>query len=69
MAKAKVWFAEQEEKSQAKGDEKQHRHRMTKSALTFTGIPAVAIFLSLTGKNKMRVRGGFKSASDARKYI
>ncbi|BAB87908.1 hypothetical protein [Escherichia Stx1 converting phage] len=31
---------------------KQHRHRMTKSALTFTGIPAVAIFLSLTVKTK-----------------
>lgn len=52
LAKAKVWFAEQEEKSQAKVMKKQHRHRMTKSALTFTGIPAVAIFLSLTVKTK-----------------
>ncbi|HFS3199437.1 TPA: LPD5 domain-containing protein, partial [Escherichia coli] len=69
LAKAKVWFAEQEEKSQAKGDEKTAPSPDDKIRFdVYRNTRSGDIFISY-GKNKMRVRGGFKSASDARKYI
>ncbi|EFL3757098.1 hypothetical protein ADS68_004549 [Escherichia coli] len=69
LAKAKVWFAEQEEKSQAKGDEKTAPSADDKIRFdVYRNTRSGDIFISY-GKNKMRVRGGFKSASDARKYI
>ncbi|HBB2303061.1 TPA: hypothetical protein J9597_005242, partial [Escherichia coli] len=67
--KAKVWFAEQEEKSQAKGDEKTAPSPDDKIRFdVYRNTRSGDIFIAY-GKNKMRVRGGFKSASDARKYI
>ncbi|EEW7668673.1 hypothetical protein D6Z92_003682 [Escherichia coli] len=69
LAKAKVWFAEQEEKSQAKGDEKTAPSPDDKIRFdVYRNTRSGDIFIAY-GKNKMRVRGGFKSASDARKYI
>ncbi|ELP6821563.1 hypothetical protein R1177_004490 [Escherichia coli] len=69
QAKAKVWFAEQEEKSQAKGDEKTAPSPDDKIRFdVYRNTRSGDIFIAY-GKNKMRVRGGFKSASDARKYI
>lgn len=69
LAKAKVWFAEQEEKSQAKGDEKTAPSPDDKIRFdVYRNTRSSDIFIAY-GKNKMRVRGGFKSASDARKYI
>ncbi|HFP1691376.1 TPA: LPD5 domain-containing protein, partial [Escherichia coli] len=64
-----VWFAEQEEKSQAKGDEKTAPSPDDKIRFdVYRNTRSGDIFIAY-GKNKMRVRGGFKSASDARKYI
>ncbi|HFS4650894.1 TPA: LPD38 domain-containing protein [Escherichia coli] len=69
LTKAKVWFAEQEEKSQAKGDEKTAPSPDDKIRFdVYRNTRSGDIFIAY-GKNKMRVRGGFKSASDARKYI
>ncbi|EFA9656894.1 hypothetical protein P3F28_003596 [Escherichia coli] len=69
LAKAKVWFAEQEEKSQAKGDEKTAPSPDDKIRFdVYRNTRSGDIFIAY-GKNKMRVRGGFKSSSDARKYI
>lgn len=69
LAKAKVWFAEQEDKSQAKGDEKTAPSPDDKIRFdVYRNTRSGDIFIAY-GKNKMRVRGGFKSASDARKYI
>ncbi|EGZ7687865.1 hypothetical protein A0R00_005575, partial [Escherichia coli] len=69
LAKAKVWFAEQEEKSQAKGDEKTAPSPDDKIRFdVYRNTRSGDIFIAY-GKNKRRVRGGFKSASDARKYI
>ncbi|EFL9212860.1 hypothetical protein ND22_005459, partial [Escherichia coli] len=69
LAKAEVWFAEQEEKSQAKGDEKTAPSPDDKIRFdVYRNTRSGDIFIAY-GKNKMRVRGGFKSASDARKYI
>ncbi|HDI8873358.1 TPA: hypothetical protein PPE90_000283 [Escherichia coli] len=69
LTKAKVWFAEQEEKSQAKGDEKTAPSPDDKIRFdVYRNTSSGDIFIAY-GKNKMRVRGGFKSASDARKYI
>ncbi|EHW9207295.1 hypothetical protein K3L75_004276, partial [Escherichia coli] len=69
LTKAKVWFAEQEEKSQAKGDEKTAPSSDDKIRFdVYRNTRSGDIFIAY-GKNKMRVRGGFKSASDARKYI
>ncbi|HDI8653691.1 TPA: hypothetical protein PPE63_004816, partial [Escherichia coli] len=69
LTKAKVWFAELEEKSQAKGDEKTAPSPDDKIRFdVYRNTRSGDIFIAY-GKNKMRVRGGFKSASDARKYI
>ncbi len=69
LTKAKAWFAEQEEKSQAKGDEKTAPSPDDKISFdVYRNTRSGDIFIAY-GKNKMRVRGGFKSASDARKYI
>ena len=69
LTKAKVWFAELEEKSQAKGDEKTAPSPDDKISFdVYRNTRSGDIFIAY-GKNKMRVRGGFKSASDARKYI
>ncbi|HIE1976349.1 TPA: LPD38 domain-containing protein [Escherichia coli] len=69
LTKAKVWFAEQEEKSQAKGDEKTAPSPDDKIRFdVYRNTRSGDIFIAY-GKNKMRLRGGFKSASDARKYI
>ncbi|HBQ4736176.1 TPA: hypothetical protein L7308_002983 [Escherichia coli] len=69
LTKAKAWFAEQEEKSQAKGDEKTALSSDDKISFdVYRNTRSGDIFIAY-GKNKMRVRGGFKSASDARKYI
>ncbi|ELC9435899.1 hypothetical protein RJX20_005292, partial [Escherichia coli] len=69
LIKAKVWFAELEEKSQAKGDEKTAPSPDDKIRFdVYRNTRSGDIFIAY-GKNKMRVRGGFKSASDARKYI
>ncbi|HCL7915104.1 TPA: hypothetical protein N2Y48_004923 [Escherichia coli] len=69
LTKAKAWFAEQEEKSQAKGDEKTTPSPDDKIRFdVYRSTRSGDIFIAY-GKNKMRVRGGFKSASDARKYI
>ncbi|HIG8913363.1 TPA: LPD38 domain-containing protein, partial [Escherichia coli] len=69
LTKAKVWFAEQEEKSRAKGDEKTAPSPDDKISFdVYRNTRSGDIFIAY-GKNKMRVRGGFKSASDARKYI
>ncbi|EKY5035993.1 hypothetical protein QFW05_002024 [Escherichia coli] len=69
LTKAKAWFAEQEEKSQAKGDEKTALSPDDKISFdVYRNTRSGDIFIAY-GKNKMRVRGGFKSASDARKYI
>ncbi|EFQ9112739.1 hypothetical protein H1Y55_003406 [Escherichia coli] len=69
LTKAKVWFAEQEEKSRAKGDEKTAPSPDDKIRFdVYRNTRSGDIFIAY-GKNKMRVRGGFKSASDARKYI
>ncbi|EFI7814047.1 hypothetical protein ABJ926_003199 [Escherichia coli] len=69
LTKAKAWFAEQEEKSRAKGDEKTAPSPDDKISFdVYRNTRSGDIFIAY-GKNKMRVRGGFKSASDARKYI
>ncbi|EFF0213205.1 hypothetical protein CCV44_005025, partial [Escherichia coli] len=69
LKKAKVWFAEQEEQSQAKGDEKTTQSPDDKIRFdVYRSTRSGDIFIAY-GKNKMRLRGGFKSASDARKYI
>ncbi|HAX2685736.1 TPA: hypothetical protein JW588_004604 [Escherichia coli] len=69
LTKAKAWFAEQEEKSQAKGDEKTAPSPDDKIRFdVYRNTRSGDIFIAY-GKNKMWVRGGFKSASDARKYI
>ncbi|EFM6913751.1 DUF4175 domain-containing protein [Escherichia coli] len=69
LKKAKVWFAEQEEQSQAKGDEKTTPSPDDKIRFdVYRSTRSGDIFIAY-GKNKMRLRGGFKSASDARKYI
>ena len=69
LTKAKAWFAEQEEKSRAKGDEKTAPSPDEKISFdVYRNTRSGDIFIAY-GKNKMRVRGGFKSASDARKYI
>ncbi|EPM3857119.1 LPD38 domain-containing protein [Escherichia coli] len=69
LTKAKAWFAEQEEKSQAKGDEKTTPSPDDKIRFdVYRSTRSGDIFIAY-GKNKMRLRGGFKSASDARKYI
>ncbi|HAW7592116.1 TPA: hypothetical protein JLI39_004415 [Escherichia coli] len=69
LTKAKVWFAELEEKSLAKGDEKTAPSPDDKIRFdVYRNTRSGDIFIAY-GKNKMRVRGGFKSASDARKYI
>lgn len=69
LTKAKVWFAELEEKSQAKGDEKTAPSPDDKIRFdVYRNTRSGDIFIAY-GKKKMRVRGGFKSASDARKYI
>ncbi|EOL5167138.1 LPD38 domain-containing protein [Escherichia coli] len=69
LIKAKAWFAEQEEKSQAKGDEKTTQSPDDKIRFdVYRNTRSGDIFIAY-GKNKMRLRGGFKSASDARKYI
>ena len=69
LTKAKAWFAELEEKSQAKGDEKTAPSPDDKISFdVYRNTRSGDIFIAY-GKNKMRVRGGFKSASDARKYI
>ncbi|HIB7570855.1 TPA: LPD5 domain-containing protein, partial [Escherichia coli] len=69
LAKAKAWFAEQEEQSQAKGDEKTTQSPDDKIRFdVYRSTRSGDIFIAY-GKNKMRLRGGFKSASDARKYI
>ncbi|HFG2649109.1 TPA: LPD38 domain-containing protein [Escherichia coli] len=69
LTKAKAWFAEQEEKSRVKGDEKTAPSPDDKISFdVYRNTRSGDIFIAY-GKNKMRVRGGFKSASDARKYI
>lgn len=69
LTKAKAWFAEQEEKSRAKGDEKTAPSPDDKISFdVYRNTRSGDIFIAY-GKNKMRVRGGFKSASGARKYI
>ena len=69
LTKAKAWFAEQEEKSRAKGDEKTAPSPDDKIIFdVYRNTRSGDIFIAY-GKNKMRVRGGFKLASDARKYI
>ncbi|MHC1244381.1 LPD38 domain-containing protein [Escherichia coli] len=69
LTKAKAWFAEQEEKSRAKGDEKTAPSPDDKISFdVYRNTRSGDIFIAY-GKNKMRVRGGFKLASDARKYI
>ena len=69
LTKAKAWFAELEEKSRAKGDEKTAPSPDDKISFdVYRNTRSGDIFIAY-GKNKMRVRGGFKSASDARKYI
>ncbi|EHP9687385.1 hypothetical protein KQL44_005531, partial [Escherichia coli] len=69
LKKAKAWFAEQEEQSQAKGDEKTTPSPDDKIRFdVYRSTRSGDIFIAY-GKNKMRLRGGFKSASDARKYI
>ncbi|EIX4511177.1 hypothetical protein MKI77_005218, partial [Escherichia coli] len=69
LTKAKAWFAEQEEKSRAKGDEKTAPSPDDKISFdVYRNTRSGDIFIAY-GKNKMRVRGGFKSAGDARKYI
>ncbi|EOZ8196613.1 LPD38 domain-containing protein [Escherichia coli] len=69
LTKAKAWFAEQEEQSQAKGDEKTTPSPDDKIRFdVYRSTRSGDIFIAY-GKNKMRLRGGFKSASDARKYI
>lgn len=69
LTKAKAWFAEQEEKSRAKGDEKTAPSPDDKISFdVYRNTRSGDIFIAY-GKNKMRVRGGFKSVSDARKYI
>lgn len=52
LTKAKACLQSRRKNHRRKVMKKQHRHRMTKSALTYTGIPAVAIFLLLTAKTK-----------------
>ncbi|EPC9047249.1 LPD5 domain-containing protein, partial [Escherichia coli] len=58
LTKAKAWFAEQEEKSRAKGDEKTAPSPDDKISFdVYRNTRSGDIFIAY-GKNKMRVRGG-----------
>ncbi|END1268822.1 hypothetical protein ABLL08_003462 [Escherichia coli] len=69
LAKAKVWFAEQEEKSQAKGDEKTAPSPDDKIRFDVYRHKASGDIFIGYGKNRKKLKGGFESARDAHDYV